>query len=270
MSIDGIKRIACPKCGWIHYGNPLPSTAAFLLTEKQEILLIKRGVRPGRGTWALPSGFVERDEAPEKTVLRELHEETGLNGSIRGLLGVYTEWTDMYGNILLVAYDIARAIGRLRAGSDSSAVRFFPADHLPRIHFASHRAIIRDGIEAHNAGDVRITVLKSKITEAIITHTRLHYKGSMGIDASVMKAADILPGEMVHVLNYDNGNRFKTYAIEEKAGSRRMVLYGPASLKGEIGQKLCILSYANMARDAAPSFKAHIVTLDTKNRMKRR
>jgi aspartate 1-decarboxylase len=92
----------------------------------------------------------------------------------------------------------------------------------------------------------------------------------MGIDSAVMKKVNILPGEKVHVLNYDNGERLETYTIEERAGSGRIVLYGPASRKGDVGQRLCILSYASMNNDIAKKFQAKVVTLDSKNRIIRR
>lgn len=235
-----------------------------------EILLVKRGVLPGKGKWALPSGFVEADEAPEQTVLRELQEETGIKGSIIDLIGVYTEPTRMYGNVIIIAYNVQAKNGKPHAGTDSQEARFFTLRKIPRIPFASHRSIIRDALASRVTSTMGLTLLKSKITEARITHTRLHYKGSMGIDGAVMKAVGILPGEMVHVLNYDNGERFETYAIRERPGSGRMVLYGPASLKGAVGQKLCILSYASMNAVNAEEFKAKVVTLDKQNRIKRR
>lgn len=262
--------MACSACGWVHYSNPLPSAVAFVLREDSELLLIKRGVAPGKGKWALPSGFVEAEELPQETVLRELREETSIKGTIDHLIGVYTEATRIYGNVLLVAYDINYQSGKPRPQSDSVDARFFPIGKIPQIPFASHRKIIRDGLRRRKANGMQITVLKSKITEATITHTKLFYKGSMGIDSAVMKKVDILPGEKVHVLNYDNGERLETYTIEEKAGSGRIVLYGPASRKGKVGQRLCILSYATMTYDSASTFRAKVLTLDPKNRIRHR
>jgi 8-oxo-dGTP diphosphatase len=268
--IDGISRRACTKCAWVHYANPLPSAVAFVYRDEKKILLIKRGVEPGKGKWALPSGFVEPKEIPEETVLRELKEETGIRGILRELVGVYTEPTRIYGNVLLIAYDVKYTAGRLRAGTDTIGAKFFPVSELPRIPFASHRAIIRDGIAKQASRGSRISVLKSKITQATITHTQLFYKGSMGIDSVVMKAVGLLPGEKVQVLNYDNGERLETYTIEEKPGSGKVVLYGPASRKGKVGQRLCILSYASMSYHDAKHHKANVVTLNSNNRIKRK
>ena len=90
------------------------------------------------------------------------------------------------------------------------------------------------------------TLCKSKVTNAFVVDKDMHYSGSLGMDKLIMEAADILPGEQVHVLNASNGERFVTYAIEEKENSGKIVLYGPAVRKGEIGDELVILAYCLM------------------------
>ena len=62
-------------------------------------------------------------------------------------------------------------------------------------------------------------MLRSKIHRACLTGTDLEYEGSIAIDVELLRAADILPGEQVHVLNLNNGARLITYAIEAPAGS---------------------------------------------------
>lgn len=261
---------SCKKCGWVYYSNPLPSVAAFVYNDNGEILLIKRGVAPGKGKWALPSGFIEQNELPEEAVLRELREETNIKGSIHKLIGVYTEPTKLYGNVLLIAYDINCFQCKPKFGSDTLRAKFFSAGKLPAITFASHRAIIKDGIAKNGNKISFIEVLKSKITEATITRTQLFYKGSMGIDSKIMEAAKLVPGEKVQVLNYNNGERLETYTIEEKSGSGKIILYGPASKKGKVGDKLCILSYIFINTPEAKKIKPVIVILNKRNRIKRR
>jgi len=128
----------CKNCGWIYYSNPLPSAVAFVRNIDNQILLIKRGVEPGKGKWALPSGFIEYDELPEKAVLRELKEETSITGNINRLIGVYVEPTKVYGNVLLIAYELDYVKGKPKAGSDTTDARFFPVDKLPAIPFRGH------------------------------------------------------------------------------------------------------------------------------------
>ena len=82
-------------------------------------------------------------------------------------------------------------------------------------------------------------MMKSKIHRASITQAELHYEGSLTVSAELMRAADILPYEMVHVYNVSNGNRFETYAIEGEENSGVICLNGAAAR----------ISSADMVRD---------------------
>lgn len=107
---------------------------------------MRRGVEPGKGQWALPSGFVEIDETPEEACLRELKEETGLEGEILRLIGVYTQESRVYKKVLIIGYEV-EAQGALTPGSDSLCARFFPLAEIPEVAFSSHKEIIRNGIK---------------------------------------------------------------------------------------------------------------------------
>ena len=112
------------------------------------------------------------------------------------------------------------------------------------------------------------TLCKSKIKNAFMTNKELHYNGSIGLDKSIAEAADIIPGEQVHVLNVNNGERFVTYVIEEKEGTGRIVLYGPAARKGEVGDELVILSYCMMETKESHNFSMRAVALAKNNQCK--
>jgi 8-oxo-dGTP diphosphatase len=267
MIEDNNHLMFCRDCGGKYYTNPLPSAVALVRDVRGDILLVKRGVEPGVGKWALPSGFIEENELPEQAAVRELLEETGIQGRIQRLVGVYTEPTKLYGNVLLVAYELTIAGGRIRAGSDCREAKFYPVNRLPAIPFAGHRQIIKDGLNNPTAKDIRIEVLKSKITELTITGTTLFYNGSIGIDTRILAKVGMIAGEKVHVLNYDNGERFITYTIAEKAGSGKVVLYGPAARKGKKGERVCVLSYAQVRSDQAPYFSPKVISLAKKNQL---
>ena len=109
-------------------------------------------------------------------------------------------------------------------------------------------------------------MLRSKIHRATLTGTDLDYQGSVTIDRDLLEAADMLPGEQVHVLNLNNGQRMVTYVIEAPAGSGTMLLNGPAARLAVAGDKVIVLSYCAMADAEARSFKPTVVLVDDENR----
>lgn len=108
-------------------------------------------------------------------------------------------------------------------------------------------------------------ILKSKIHRAVITDTDLNYEGSIGLDARLMAAADLLPYEQVHVLDITNGARFETYVIEEPADSGRVVIYGAAARLVVPGDLAIILSYQVMPEEEARAVEPRVVAVDARN-----
>ena len=106
---------------------------------------------------------------------------------------------------------------------------------------------------------------KSKIHRATITKADLHYEGSMGIDKNLLKAADIYPGEIVQVVNINNGSRFETYAVEEAAGSGLIGLYGGAAHMGKAGDLVIILSNCLVEDRDAKGIKLKVVKVGPNN-----
>jgi len=112
------------------------------------------------------------------------------------------------------------------------------------------------------------TILKSKIHRARVTEANLYYEGSITIDISIMKAADILENEKVEVLNMNNGHRLETYAIGGKADSGVICLNGPAARGACTGDEVIIVSYVLAEDKEAKDIKPKIVKVDGKNRIK--
>ena len=106
---------------------------------------------------------------------------------------------------------------------------------------------------------------KSKIHRVKITKVDLHYEGSIGIDKTLLKRADISPGEIVQVVNINNGSRFETYAIEEPAGSGNIGLYGAAAHMGKTGDLLIILSNCLIEDKRSKSLKMKVVRVNSDN-----
>jgi len=113
-----------------------------------------------------------------------------------------------------------------------------------------------------------IEVLKSKIGHATITQAELHYEGSITIDSDILKAVGLIPGEKVHVLNENTGNRLETYVIAGNPRSGVICLNGPAARHGYVGDRLIILSYGFLEIAEAKKTQPKIVYLDSKNKIK--
>jgi len=142
IQTEGRIRQYCPDCEEILYKNPIPSVAVCATNPEGQLLLVKRNVKPQKGGWCLPGGFVESNETIRETALRELKEETGLNGSIKKLLGAYSHVEGHYGNVLLIGFVVSLSEYDLKAGDDASQARFFDWEELPEIVFRIHNKFI--------------------------------------------------------------------------------------------------------------------------------
>ncbi len=109
------------------------------------------------------------------------------------------------------------------------------------------------------------TMLKGKIHRARVTEVNLDYEGSIAIDGLLMEAADILPYEMVHVLDLNNGARFETYAIEGERGSGELCINGAAARLVSKGDTVIILSYRLVSDEEAQATKPKMVYVDERN-----
>ena len=84
------ERLACDACGFIAYVNPRLVVTAIPVTDDGEVVLLRRGIEPGRGWWAQPGGFLEVDETVAEAAIRETLEETGLLVEPGEIVGLYS------------------------------------------------------------------------------------------------------------------------------------------------------------------------------------
>jgi aspartate 1-decarboxylase len=107
-------------------------------------------------------------------------------------------------------------------------------------------------------------MLKSKIHRATITGCDLHYVGSITIDSELLKAADILEHEQVHVLDIDNGARFETYTIAGEPGSGAMQINGAAARLVHEGDTIIVVSYASYDAAELQHYEPRVVHVEAK------
>lgn len=146
----GRPRATCSSCGFVQYRNPAPAVS-ILVVDEGRVLLGKRAGEPGKGTWSLPSGYVEYEDDFLSTAIREAKEETGLGVAVGSIINVVSSFVSPRFHFLTV-YVVARVVGgELVAGDDLAAVEWFSADGpLPKMGFEEDVRTIelyRDGFE---------------------------------------------------------------------------------------------------------------------------
>lgn len=135
-------RQVCPSCGTIFFRNPLPVASAVVLNGNCEVLLVKRRQEPSKGMWCLPIGFAELNETIAEAALRELREETGIEGEVVGLLDASSQSSDFYGDLLVVTFEVKKVGGEENPGDDAEKTAYFPLSELPELAFESNRKAI--------------------------------------------------------------------------------------------------------------------------------
>src|SRR3954469_2752740 len=111
------------------------------------------------------------------------------------------------------------------------------------------------------------TMLKSKIHRATVTQADLNYVGSVTIDADLMEAADLLPGEQVAIVDVNNGARLETYVITGPRGSGVIGINGAAARLVHEGDLAIIISYCTVTDAEAREFTPSVVFVDALNRI---
>jgi aspartate 1-decarboxylase len=110
-------------------------------------------------------------------------------------------------------------------------------------------------------------MMKSKIHRATVTQADLDYVGSVTLDSDLMKAADLLEGEQVAIVDITNGARIETYVIPGPAGSGVIGINGAAAHLVHPGDLVIIISYAILDDAEARALEAKVVHVDERNRI---
>lgn len=107
---------------------------------------------------------------------------------------------------------------------------------------------------------------KSKIHRATVTQADLHYEGSITVDAALLEAADILPGEKIQVVDISNGARFETYTIPAPSGSGVVCVNGAAARLVHPGDLVILITYCHLPDEEARRHQMRVVIVDGSNR----
>lgn len=112
-----------------------------------------------------------------------------------------------------------------------------------------------------------VTVLKSKLHKATVTGGHVDYEGSLTIDEEFMECVGILPYEKVLVGNMANGARFETYVIVGERGKKEIILNGATAHLGKVGDRLTIMTFAQMTTEEAAAYHPRKINLDAQNQI---
>jgi aspartate 1-decarboxylase len=122
-------------------------------------------------------------------------------------------------------------------------------------------------IDTHRSSPRR-SMLKSKIHRATVTHADVDYEGSLTLDRDLLRAADILPFEEVHLWNVTRGTRLSTYAMEGQAGSGIVCVNGAAARLTHPGDLIIVATFAQYDAAAARSHVPTVILVDANNHIK--
>ncbi len=138
-------RLACPGCGFVFYVNPRLVVTTLPITDRGEVMLIRRGIEPGRGQWAQPGGFLEIDETVREAAIRETLEETGLQVEPGAIVGLYSR---VQAAVVVIAFEARIVGGKPGITRESQETRPFAADAIPwpEIAFETSVRALRDWV----------------------------------------------------------------------------------------------------------------------------
>jgi aspartate 1-decarboxylase len=111
------------------------------------------------------------------------------------------------------------------------------------------------------------TMMTSKIHRATVTQADLHYVGSVTVDEDLLDAADLLPGEQVHIVDVTNGARLETYTIAGERGSGVIGINGAAARLVQPGDIVILIAYGQVETAEAKELKPHVVFVDADNKV---
>lgn len=112
---------------------------------------------------------------------------------------------------------------------------------------------------------MQITMLKTKLHRARVTHVELEYEGSCAIDSNLLDASGIREYEQIEIYDVTNGERFTTYAIRAEAGSGIISINGAAAHKASVNDVVIICAYVGLDQQELKTFKPKLIYVNENN-----
>ena len=139
-------RLSCSECGHIAYVNPRLVVTTLPINADGELVLLRRGIEPGRGAWAQPGGFLEIDETVHQAAIRETREETGLIVEPGEIIGLYTR---LEAAVVTIAFEARVVGGTATPTPEALVVATFAPERIPweQLAFRTTTWMLRDWID---------------------------------------------------------------------------------------------------------------------------
>ncbi len=157
-AVEGREVEGCPECGFVLWRDPKVVTMIIVEDADGRVVVGRRSIEPAYGLWCLPGGYVNDDEHPADSAVRECREEIGAEVDITQLLGVYHIRRRDAPGMVGLAYRARLRAGQVPvAGSEMLEVASFPPDGVPSLAFASHREAMSDWLRRGEQSQVMQT-----------------------------------------------------------------------------------------------------------------
>jgi len=138
-------RLACGSCGYVAYVNPRLVVTTIPINDEGEVVLLRRGIEPGKGWWAQPGGFLEVDETVTEAAIRETLEETGLVVEPGEIVGLYSR---LEAAVVVIAFEARVVRGEYRLNPEALEIQAFRPEAIPwhGIAFKTTHWALRDWV----------------------------------------------------------------------------------------------------------------------------
>jgi ADP-ribose pyrophosphatase YjhB (NUDIX family) len=138
-------RLACGSCGYVAYVNPRLVVTTIPINDEGEVVLLRRGIEPGKGWWAQPGGFLEVDETVTEAAIRETLEETGLVVEPGEIVGLYSR---LEAAVVVIAFEARVLRGEYRLNPEALEIQAFRPEAIPwhGIAFKTTHWALRDWV----------------------------------------------------------------------------------------------------------------------------